>query len=296
MAAKRTSRQRRRTSKRIRANSPPPLYHAVGVDERGGKVDLGTGPLARMRDTAMASWLGDPSLRSAYVVDRRGHAYLSLEPRDRKRLMSNRGGEQLDVLEHEVEHELTTAWNALNGGDTWRAQDAFAHVQALQDFATPAQRTEIRSLAAALRRAGLDAWQESVEPNVHIGAKTELAIEEGIAIVRDLRPSEQKHFMPASVWSRLRSMPPGLYRYGSGKKRENVLQRISTDLAGALANTRIAARYGGEMHWLIDNRGGYPVVVRMVDQSSHSVYRVEEYARKLERVPAMVERRRAASR
>jgi len=37
----------------------------------------------------MAKWLGDPTLRSAYVLDARGHSYLSLEPKDRTALRAN---------------------------------------------------------------------------------------------------------------------------------------------------------------------------------------------------------------
>lgn len=169
---KRTSRgaARRRTSRGVHRNaSPPALYRAIGVGSDGRRVPLGAGPLSRMRDTAMASWMGDPSLRSAYVVDPRGHAYLSLEPKDRARLRANRVDDmhngQLDTLEHEVEYELNRAWSALQAKDTWRARDSFAHVEALWDFATPSQRAEIASLRSAIKSDDVEPWHDGVARN-----------------------------------------------------------------------------------------------------------------------------------
>jgi len=79
---------RRRRSRRVRKNaSPPPLYQAVGVDSGGHRTPLGTGPLSRMRDTAMAHWLG--GMPRVYVLDRAGHSHLTLEPRDRRSLAHN---------------------------------------------------------------------------------------------------------------------------------------------------------------------------------------------------------------
>jgi hypothetical protein len=79
---------KRRTSRRTRRN-PPPLYRAIGIDSSGARHTLGAGPLARMRDTAMALWLSDPQLKSVFVLDRLGHSYLSLEPKDRRALQAN---------------------------------------------------------------------------------------------------------------------------------------------------------------------------------------------------------------
>lgn len=78
--------------KRTSRRNPPPLYRGFGIDSTGRKRALGAGPLAAMKSSTMAEWLGDRSLRSAYVVDARGNAYLSLEPRDRARLNANFGG------------------------------------------------------------------------------------------------------------------------------------------------------------------------------------------------------------
>jgi len=71
--------------------NPPPLYRGVGIDGSGRKVPLGTGPLSDMRSSTMAQWMGDRSLKSAYVLDAKGNSYLTLEPKDRARLMANVG-------------------------------------------------------------------------------------------------------------------------------------------------------------------------------------------------------------
>lgn len=77
-------------------------------------------------------------------------------------VVRNRGGERLDTLEKEVDIELTNAWAALRADDMWRARDGLAHLDALEDFATPSQRTELRSLRAAIKQASTDAWHEVV--------------------------------------------------------------------------------------------------------------------------------------
>jgi len=296
MTKRRTSRSKtRRTSRRVRSNAPPPLYRAVGIDVAGHKVAIGSGPLSRMRETALATWMGDAGLRSAYVVDPKGHSYLSLEPRDRTRLMANRHNDHLDGLEHELEHEMTQAWGALNSGDTWRAQDAYAHVEALSDFATDAQRTEIRSLRDAMRHAQVTPWHSgAMDRNAaRLGGTKELAIEAAIALVRDVRPPDAKSFIPLSAYNRIKLMGPGLYKYGSGTKREHVITKFKADLAGALISTRIGASKSNETHWLVDNHSGYPVVVRIIDDHGRSVFRVEEYAKSLQRELVAVGRTRS---
>lgn len=85
-------------------NPPPQLYRAIGVDSSGQRRPIGTGPVGAMRETAMASWLGDPSMRSAYVVDRLGHSHLTLEPRDRSRLQGN----------GRVSPEMLKEWDRVN--------------------------------------------------------------------------------------------------------------------------------------------------------------------------------------
>jgi hypothetical protein len=84
--------------RRISRNPPPQLYRAVGVDSSGHRHPIGSGPVGAMRETALARWLGDPSMRSAYVLDRLGHSHLTLEPRDRARLQGNVGRDALDEL------------------------------------------------------------------------------------------------------------------------------------------------------------------------------------------------------
>lgn len=120
-------------------------------------------------------------------------------------------------------------------------------------------------------------------------AKTELAINEAIGIVRSEAPREQLTFLSGTAKKALRNASSGLYRWAEGK-----LTRFkeTTSLAGALTNMRIAASKSGEPHFLIDN-GRYPVVVRISDGRGRTVYRVEEYARQFARVPAYAVLRKA---
>lgn len=133
-----------------------------------------------------------------------------------------------------------------------------------------------------------------VKRNVRLKASTELKIEEAIAIVREMKPPEQKSFLPPAAWKHIVAGGPGWYSYGSGKKRDNVIRKYKTEsLGGALTSTRIAASASGETHWLVDNHGRYPVVIRIFDAAGKSAFRVEEYAKKLTPVFEYVEVRRS---
>jgi hypothetical protein len=285
----------RKNGRRISRN-PPPLYRAIGVDSAGHRHAFGAGPVGAMRETAMARWLGDPSMRSAYVIDGRGHSHLSLEPRDRVRLQSNRGGERLDMLEHELERELTQAWSSLRAGDSWRAQDAFAHIEALADFATPSQRSEIRSLGAALRQAHITPWHsEPIRRNGrHLSTNklSEMDVWNSIALVRqEGHPTTMADMLPPGVAAKFKRLPPGLYKYGYGpKKGEAIVQFKNASLKGAMTSTRIGASKVGEYHWIVDNFDPkFPVIVRGIDDQGRSYFRVEEYAKTLVGVPVAVQ-------
>ena len=116
---------------------------------------------------------------------------------------------------------------------------------------------------------------------------TESKIGEAIWKVREDASREQLGFMPPGLAARLRKLEPGLYKYGWGPKRGEVLQRYkNATIGGAMTSLRIGSRAAGEFHWLIDNHDGYPVVIRIIDASGKSAYRVEEYAN-MER-PALV--------
>jgi hypothetical protein len=74
----------------VRRNPPPRApFQSVIIDRSGRKRVLGGGSKEQMRQAAMATWLGDPDVRSAYVVDHAGHSHMTLEPRDRHSLRSN---------------------------------------------------------------------------------------------------------------------------------------------------------------------------------------------------------------
>lgn len=133
-------------------------------------------------------------------------------------------------------------------------------------------------------------------PRGRVGVTKEFAMLDGIGVVRAAAPEEQLGFMPPGVASRLAKRPEGVYSYGFGKGGEPIRRFPNATLGGAVTSTRIAAQKSREYHWVVDNRGGYPVVVRAFDPAGKSIYRVEEYAQQLARVPVMVEARKKTSR
>ncbi len=291
----------RRTSR----NPPPQLYRAVGVDSSGHRHPIGAGPVSAMRETAMAQWLGDPSMRSAYVLDQRGHSHLSLEPRDRQRLRANRtfDGDGIDhdlyepvnSWENDIEGELSAGWIAVQSGDRWKVGDALAHLDLLQDYASPTQRTEIRSLRSALKQ---------MAPNgrgmLHANKLSEMEIWNSVATVRQSgHPTAMASMLPPGVAAKFRKLAPGLYKYGYGPKRGEAIVKFSkASLLGAMTSTRIGASKVSESHWLVDNFDPkFPVIIRGIDDHGRTYFRVEEYAKTLagkrEHVP--VSRKRTTS-
>ncbi len=125
-----------------------------------------------------------------------------------------------------------------------------------------------------------------------MSARKELDVYTGVGLVRDAQPSEQLAFMPPGLDRRLNRMARGVYSYGMGKKGESLRPFKTGSMSGALTSTRIAAQKSREFHWLIDNHDGYPVVVRVFDDTGRTTYRVEDYAKKFERMA--VARRSAA--
>lgn len=114
-----------------------------------------------------------------------------------------------------------------------------------------------------------------------LGKKTKLKIEEGVELVRDVKPKQQKKFIPFGGFNKLKRRKPGLYRLGEGGWKTLTRFKDSVTLGAAIANNRIAADKSNEYHWLIDVHGGYPVVVRIANTQGKTTYRVEEYAKKL---------------
>lgn len=126
-------------------------------------------------------------------------------------------------------------------------------------------------------------------PRGKIGVTKEFAMLDGIGTVRAAAPEEQLGFAPPGVAARFAKRPEGVYSYGFGKNGESIRRFPNATLGGAVTSTRIAAQRSREHHWVIDNRGGYPVVVRAFDPAGKTVYRVEEYAKTLTREPVRVE-------
>lgn len=128
-----------------------------------------------------------------------------------------------------------------------------------------------------------------VNPRGKIGVTKEFAMLDGIALVRAAAPEEQLGFMPPGLAARLAKRQEGVYSCGFGKNGESIRRFPNATLGGSVTSTRIAAQRSREYHWVVDNRGGYPVVVRAFDPAGKTVYRVEEYAKQLALVPVMIE-------
>jgi hypothetical protein len=126
-----------------------------------------------------------------------------------------------------------------------------------------------------------------------LGAATELKIWDAVGLVREAKTREQLSFLPPGVAAKVKAKGPGIYRYGYGRKGEALIKYKTDDLNGVLTSARIASSKSGETHYVIDNRGGYPVVIRIMDTKGRTQYRVEEYAKKLSKV--LVAKRASAS-
>lgn len=125
----------------------------------------------------------------------------------------------------------------------------------------------------------------------------DLSVLMSAAAVREAAPRRHHDMLPPGVASKLKRLPPGIYKYGWGPKRGEVIQPFrSASLLGAITSTRIGAAKSGEFHWVIDNLDPkFPVVIRGIDGAGKTVFRVEEYAKQFELAPA-VKKRRASSR
>lgn len=127
-------------------------------------------------------------------------------------------------------------------------------------------------------------------PRGKIGVTKEFAMLDGIGVVRDAAPKEQLSFVPPGMAKQIAKWPAGVYSFGI--ERSSVRRFPKATLGGAVTSTRIASQKSGGYHWVVDNRDGYPVLVRAFDPAGKTIYRVEEYAKKLARVPVLVEARR----
>lgn len=251
----------------VRRNaSPPPLYQAVGVDSSGHRTPLGSGPLSRMRDTAMAHWLG--GMPRVYVLDRAGHSHLTLEPRDRRTLTHNaklghaaRGSVR---SKHLGTARLAWApqWRFKKGGST-----GVAH-----------------------------GWV-SRNPRGRLGGTKEMALWEAMELARQHPVADQGAWsiLSPAAKAKIKALPDGFYSYGMGKAGAALRGYKTGDLSGVMTSTRIAASKSHEPHWLFQVRKHHPVVIRMFDDNGRSVYRVEEFAKVSQAVAVPVRARRSRS-
>jgi hypothetical protein len=129
---------------------------------------------------------------------------------------------------------------------------------------------------------------------------SEMEVWDSIGAVRTLGPKNHATMiLPPGIAAKFKKMPPGLYKYGWGpKKGESFLKFTSATLKGAMTSTRIGAAKVAEYHWLVDNFDpSFPVIVRGIDDRGISFFRIEEYAKALnrEREPAVLQRSKAES-
>jgi len=128
---------------------------------------------------------------------------------------------------------------------------------------------------------------------------SELGTLDAVARVRASGSREQLGFMAPGLVKKLRALPPGIYKYGHGPKKGEVITRYTSakSLKSALTSARIGARAVSEYHWVIDNFDpSYPVVIRIIDDKGKSAYRVEEYAQKIPSEKVAVSRKRSTRR
>jgi hypothetical protein len=111
-----------------------------------------------------------------------------------------------------------------------------------------------------------------------------------VGIVRSSTTPKSGDVLPPGVMAKFKKLPPGLYKYGMGPKKGEVIQRFkAATLKGAIMSTRIGAKSVGEYHWVVDNFDpSFPVVVRGIDNSGKTFFRVEEFAKKFVREPLMI--------
>lgn len=143
------------------------------------------------------------------------------------------------------------------------------------------------------RRSTRNAGRRSSRPKKP--KMSELGVWGAVGAVREARPREHLHVLPPGVAARFKRLEPGLYKYGHGAKGESIVKFKSATLSGAMMATRIGASKAGSYHWLIDNFDpNFPVVVRGIDDHGHSFFRIEEYAKKFEKVPVYAHRKATA--
>lgn len=145
------------------------------------------------------------------------------------------------------------------------------------------------------RRSTRNAGRRSSGARPKPAKMSELGVWEAIGAVRAAHPREHLDVLPPGVAAKFKKLPPGLYKYGFGNKGEAIVRFKNATLKGAMTSTRIGASKVGQYHWLIDNFDPhFPVVVRGIDDHGRSYFRIEEYAKRFERVPVYAQRKTSA--
>lgn len=146
------------------------------------------------------------------------------------------------------------------------------------------------------RRMTRNAGRRSTGTRPKRAKMSELGVWEAIGTVREAHPHEHLNVLPPGVAAKFKKLPPGLYKYGYGpKKGEVITQFKKATLKGAMTSTRIGASKVGEYHWVVDNFDPkFPVVVRGIDDHGKTYFRIEEYAKNFERVPVYAQRKSSA--
>jgi len=126
---------------------------------------------------------------------------------------------------------------------------------------------------------------------------SEMAVWQAVAAVRETgKSSEIASVLPPGVAAKFRHLAPGLYKYGRGpKKGEVIVQFKNAGLKGAMTSTRIGASKVGEYHYVVDNFDPkFPVVIRGIDDHGRTFFRIEEHAKIRAMVPVRAARKTAS--
>lgn len=105
--------------------------------------------------------------------------------------------------------------------------------------------------------------------------------------VRTSRPKAMSNMFPPGLRTKLKKLPPGVYKWGVGPKRGETLTRFTkASVKGAITSSRIGASKAESFHLVIDNFDpSFPVILRGIDDRGRTTFRIEEFAEA--KVPAM---------
>jgi len=154
-------------------------------------------------------------------------------------------------------------------------------------------------MSAGRRRSSLrfNATRRSSAARPKAPKFSEMAVWQAVAAVRESgRSSEIASVLPPGVAAKFKHLSPGLYKYGRGPKKGEVIVKFkNASLKGAMTSTRIGASKVGEYHWVVDNFDPkFPVVIRGMDDHGRTFFRIEEHVKPRVRETVSVRRRATA--